>query len=86
MEDFGDERAEEISPDERPPTVRAAEWASRLISIALEMVIPGCLGWACDRWLGVQPLMTILGFFGGMILAMWHLLRITTKKPSSHGR
>ena len=46
------------------------------MSIALEMVIPGLMGYWLDGRVGTEPLFTVCGVFLGMGLGMWHLLKI----------
>ena len=62
--------------DTRSAQAKAYHWTSRIISIALEMVIPGLMGYWLDRRLGTKALFTVCGFLLGMALGMWHLLKI----------
>lgn len=65
-------------PDERSPLAIAATWASRIITISLEMVIPGLLGyWLDNRVLNTKILFTLLGFGFGLTFGTWHLIRMT---------
>lgn len=52
-------------------------WASRVLTVSLEMVLPGIAGWWLDDWLGWPPVLTIFGFIGGLVLGIWHLLVMT---------
>lgn len=70
--------------DTRSAQAKAYHWVSRVISIALEMVIPGLLGYWLDSRVGTQGLFTVCGFVLGMVLGMWHLLKIA-KTESDHG-
>ena len=63
-----------------PRQAIAYSWASRVISISLEMVLPGLLGVWLDRKLGTRVLLTVLGFGLGLTLGMMHLLRIARMK------
>ena len=63
--------------DDRSPMARAAAWASRILTVALEMVLPGLLGYWLDRWLRCEPLLTLLGFGFGGTAAFIHLLAMT---------
>jgi cyanate permease len=60
----------------------ALEWVSRIMTVALEMVLPGILGLWIDRRLGIPLVFTLLGFGLGGSLSMWHLLRMT-RLPSA---
>ena len=65
-------------PDERSAAVVAYSWASRLITVSLEMVLPGAGGHWLDGRLGTLPAFTVIGFTLGFILGFWHLLRMTS--------
>jgi hypothetical protein len=67
-----------IRPDERSPIAIAYTWASRIIGVSLEMVIPGVLGFWLDVRLGTVCLFTVIGFSGGLVLGLWHLIRMTS--------
>ena len=63
--------------DGRSPMAKAAAAASRAMTVAVEMVLPGVLGFWIDKRLGTWILFTILGFVFGLTLAIWHLLKMT---------
>jgi len=52
------------------------------MTVSLEMVIPGVVGIGLDRYFGTLMLFTLLGFAGGLSLAIWHLVRIGNAKTS----
>jgi F0F1-type ATP synthase assembly protein I len=52
------------------------------MSVSLEMVVPGLIGYWVDQRLGTVAVFTIIGFIGGMCLGMWHLLKIA-KPPAT---
>lgn len=52
-------------------------WVSRILTVSLEMVLPGLLGVWADRSFGTTPLWTLVGFALGLPLGFWHLLVIT---------
>jgi hypothetical protein len=56
----------------------AYQWVSRIITVCLEMVLPGLLGVWVDQKLGTRILFTLGGFAVGMTLGIWHLIRMTT--------
>ncbi len=66
--------------DDRPPTVRAANWATRITSVSLMMVVPGLLGYWADLQLGILPGLTVAGFALGMTVGIYQLIRITAPK------
>jgi F0F1-type ATP synthase assembly protein I len=60
----------------------ASAWASHVMTISLEMVIPGLIGLWIDRQLGTVMLFLVLGVALGMTVGMLHLVRLAT---SMHG-
>ena len=76
-------KVSKTTPDDRSPVAVAYQWAWRIITISLEMVIPGLVGLAVDQWLGSLVVFTLLGFTFGMTVGIWHLIRIagTTDTP-----
>jgi ATP synthase protein I len=80
------------APDGRSVTSKAAEWASRIMTISLEMVLPGLAGYWLDTKLGTRVVFLLVGFALGGYLAFLQLRAIarTTKnrpvKKSSNSR
>lgn len=68
------------APDSRSVMARAYSWAGRIITVAMEMVVPGVVGVWIDKQLGTIALFTVIGFGGGLVLGMWHLLKMTSRK------
>lgn len=68
--------------DNRSIIARAYAWATTIIVIAGEMVVPGLIGLFVGRWLGVGAMivLAILGFSVGMMVAIMHLMRLTKSK------
>ena len=64
-------------PEDRSPLAEASAWASRIMTISAEMVVPGLIGLWLDRWLGTWFLLALAGFAGGLTLGIWHLIRLT---------
>ncbi len=68
--------------DERSIIAMAYTWATTIIVIAGEMVVPGLIG----LWLGrliaswAMILFAFVGFAAGMFVAMLHLIRLTKSK------
>jgi len=65
------------TPDERPLLARAAETASTVVTICIEMVAPALLGYWVDRRLGTTPAFVIVGGILGMAFGLWSLIRLT---------
>lgn len=62
----------------------AMEWVSRIITIALEMVLPGVAGhWLDNRW-GTSYL-ALLGFGLGFAVGFWHLLAMSKSAATKRG-
>jgi F0F1-type ATP synthase assembly protein I len=75
----------ESPPEERPPLVVAIEWASRVISISLEMALPALAGYWLDQRLGTKGLLMVLGVILGFCAGMWHLISLTKHPPEDGG-
>ena len=71
-----------IPSDDRSPAAKAYQWATRIMVVSLEMVLPGLAGYWIDRWLGSLVLFTMLGFTLGSWLGVVHLLRMTRSDVS----
>jgi F0F1-type ATP synthase assembly protein I len=67
--------------DTRSPEAKAYQWASRIMTISLEMVVPGLVGYWLDQKLGTKAVLTILGFGLGTTLGIWHLIQIGNAPP-----
>jgi F0F1-type ATP synthase assembly protein I len=65
-----------ISSDDRSKVARAYDWASRIILVALEMVLPGLGGYWIDNRLGTVCLFLVIGLTAGSIGGVWHLVRL----------
>jgi len=72
--------------DERSIISIAYAWATTIIVISAEMVVPGVFGMWIGHWLGTVAMivLALLGFAGGTTLAIVHLLRLT--KPEQKTR
>ena len=64
--------------DDRSSHAIAYQWASKITTVSLEMVVPGVIGLFVDRWLGTVVLFTLVGFGLGLTLGIAHLLRMTS--------
>jgi F0F1-type ATP synthase assembly protein I len=65
-------------PDDRSSMAKAMDWASRIIAISLEMVLPVLGGHWIDTWLGTSPWLLLAGFALGVTLAGLQLARIVS--------
>jgi hypothetical protein len=52
------------------------QWVSKIMTVALEMVVPAVIGMWLDQKLGTQFL-GLLGIILGVPLGIWHLVRMT---------
>lgn len=59
--------------DDRASSVKAMDWASRVTSSSLMMVLPALGGYWVDQKLGTLILFTFLGLVIGMAGAGWQL-------------
>jgi len=71
------------SSDDRSSIAQAWAWASRITSVALEMVLPGVLGYWLDQKLGTVMVFLVLGVILGMVGGLTHLVRMT--QPQKNG-
>jgi hypothetical protein len=56
---------------------KAVEWATRIMTVSLEMVLPGIVGVLIDRYLGTIVVFTLVGFALGFTAAGFHLVAMT---------
>lgn len=63
--------------DDPSPIAVAYLWASRIIVVALEMVLPGLAGYWLDQRLGTVVLFMLIGFVLGSTAAIIHLVQVT---------
>lgn len=62
--------------DNRSTVAKAAEWASRIMTISLEMVLPGLVGYWLDSVLGSKVVFMFVGFAIGSFIAFKQLMTI----------
>jgi F0F1-type ATP synthase assembly protein I len=72
-----------IPEDERSAISQAYAWATRVMVVAIEMVVPGLAGLWLDHKLGTLALFAVLGFALGVTVAIMHLVRMTTSDNDS---
>jgi hypothetical protein len=56
---------------------KAYHWSTRVMVVALEMVLPGLAGYWLDQRLGTQVVLMLIGFAVGGTAAMMHLIHLT---------
>ncbi|HTQ38175.1 MAG TPA: hypothetical protein VMJ32_04055 [Pirellulales bacterium] len=68
--------------DNRSIISLAYGWATTIIVIAAEMVVPGLIGLWIGHWFGAGAMivLALLGFAAGMTVAIMHLIRFTKSK------
>jgi hypothetical protein len=62
--------------DDRSSAAKAYQWASRIMIVSLEMVLPGLAGYWVDQQLGTVVLFMMIGFALGGTGAIVHLIRM----------
>lgn len=63
--------------DDRSSMARAYQWATRIMVVAAEMVLPGLGGYWLDKQIGTVILFTLVGFGFGTTAAVVHLIQMT---------
>jgi F0F1-type ATP synthase assembly protein I len=70
-------------PDDRSPVATAYHWASRIMVVAMTMVLPGLAGHWLDEQLGTVVLFLLIGLGLGCTAAVFQLIQIATKQSRS---
>jgi F0F1-type ATP synthase assembly protein I len=60
-------------------------WASRIMTLAVELTVPVLVGVGVDRWWGTSPVAMISGAVSGFVLFMVHTLRLAKNLPDAPG-
>jgi F0F1-type ATP synthase assembly protein I len=60
--------------------------SSMIISVAVEMVLPGLAGYWVDQRLGTKIVFLVLGLVLGVVGGMIHLVRMLSPKNSTSGK
>lgn len=63
-------------PDERSPMAKAAAWSARILTVALEMVLPALIGTWVDQKLGTVAVFMLIGLGLGGFAATVHLMHL----------
>ena len=64
------------STDDRSPSAKAYQWSTRIMVVAMEMVLPGLAGYWLDQRLGTVVLLMLVGFAVGGTAAVVHLIQM----------
>jgi hypothetical protein len=74
--------------DDRSPVAAAYQWATRIMVVSLEMVLPGLAGHWLDVRLGTVVLFLLIGLGLGCTAAVVHLVQMTHpgRQPKSDER
>lgn len=85
------DRSKNPNRDTRAMWVKGCEISSQIITIALELVLPGLLGFLADRWLRIFPVLSSLGMLFGFAAGTLHFIhfaktlsRSTRRTGSDH--
>ena len=70
-------------PDDRSAMAQAMSLSSMIISVAMEMVLPGLAGYWIDQRLGTKLVFLLLGLVLGVVGGMIHLVRLMSPKSSA---
>lgn len=71
-----------IPSDDRSQIAKAYQWATRIMIVSLEMVLPGIVGYWLDRWLGTKVVFMLIGFAVGCTASMTHLMKLTRSEKN----
>jgi len=61
--------------------VAALQWTSRITTIALEMAVPGVIGYWLDGRLGTGRVLLLLGVALGFVTGIMSLVRLAHQPP-----
>jgi hypothetical protein len=70
--------------DDRSAISLAYAWATRVMVIAAEMVVPGLVGVWIDQKIGSLVVFALAGFALGITVAIMHLVRMTKSNSDSN--
>lgn len=66
--------------DDRSAQARAYSRATQVMTICLEMVVPGLIGFWVDQKLGTRVVFTVLGFGVGLSGGLRHLIKMSDSR------
>jgi hypothetical protein len=68
--------------DDRSQIAKAYQWATRIMIVSLEMVLPGIVGYWIDGRLGTRVVFMLVGFALGCTAATVHLIQLTRSEKN----
>ena len=74
------------STDDRSPLAKAYQWSTRIMVVALEMVLPGMAGFWVDRRIGTVCVFLLIGVAAGCTFGIRHVIRLATKTAETIDR
>jgi len=83
---FPNSQSEVGSSDDRSTLARAHQWATRIMVVSLEMVLPGLAGFWVDQRLGTLFVFLLIGIVLGCTGGFWHLIRLTSASTRKSDR
>jgi F0F1-type ATP synthase assembly protein I len=66
----------EPKADQRSNMAKGIDWATRISSACLSMVLPSIGGYYLDNWLGTKVVFLLVGLVLGMTLGIYQLVRL----------
>lgn len=69
--------------DERSNLAKGMDWASRIFTACLSMVLPSVAGHYADQHLGTGIIFLMVGLLLGMFLGIYQLIRLAAAANSS---
>jgi F0F1-type ATP synthase assembly protein I len=72
-----------IPSDDRSPAAKAYQWASRIMVVAITMVLPALAGHWVDKKLGTVVLFLLIGLGLGCTAAVFQLMQIAQASSGS---
>ena len=73
------------APNPPSPLSDGITWAYRIIAVSLEIGLPALLGSMLDRWWGTGPIATLIGALFGLVVGMYHLIRLANSASTRSG-
>lgn len=75
-----------VPNDDRSPLAIALSWASQAMVIAMEMALPGLIGYWLDGKFGTGVVLTLCGVGVGFAIGTWHLVLLTRTMNGNGGQ
>lgn len=62
----------------------AQYWVMQVMAVSLQMALPVLLGGVADAWLGLSPVLMLVGIVCGLALGVWRLVSLKAPSDSSN--